>query len=188
MKYFLVMAMLASPALADSPEASVSFSNGAFSGSVGYEAGDLSELKAGVTYAKHDFGKVSTQGYTGILHDFDMDQTKIVNDFRVNYRFSSKFGNYAILNVDYVFDDTEALIVGPTYGAYYAFADNFSSYADVSVFYDALDGFDYLGGEIGGGVSYGLNDTTWLTVGFTRPVDVDWEVENSVYVNTSFVF
>lgn len=190
MKYLVVMAALAAtPVMADAPEVSLSFSKGAFSGSIAYDEGDISEVKAGVTYFEKSLSEnLSSRFYTGASYDFELERTKIVNDFRLNYRVTNKFGAYGIANVDYIFDDENSLIVGPTFGAYYAPADNISVYADITATYDALDSFKYLGAEVGGGVSYGMTEKTWVTVGFTRAVDVEWEAENEFYVNTSFAF
>lgn len=48
--------------------------------------------------------------------------------------------------------------------------------------------FDYVGAEIGGGVSYNVSSNVWMTVGFTRNIDTDWDEENSFYLNTTFVY
>lgn len=178
-----------STAYATETDYSVTIKNDKFM--IGAEVSEdgFSKAMIGASLFKHDLSeKASIEFVTRLERDFDLDRTSLKNDFIYRNRFAERSTVYVIGNVDYHFGEYEGLIIGPTVGMAHSFTDRMSVYGDVTASFDAQDSFNYIGGEIGGGVSYGVNEATWLTVGFTRNFGTDWKRETSVYLNTTFAF
>lgn len=192
MKLFVITAaafLASSAAYATEVDYSVTLRNETFMFGAEVSKDGFSKAMVGATLFRRDLSEKSSFEFVARLErDFDMDRTSLKTDSKYRYRIGNKTTAYLIGNVDYHFGKYEGLIVGPTVGLAHSIADRVSIYGDVTTSFDAKDSFDYIGGEFGGGVSYGVTDTTWLTVGFTRNFGTDWERETSVYINTSFSF
>lgn len=171
-------------------EGSLTVSTGNLFASISGKEGDFNKAKIGYQWFKHGEWEDTWRFriYTGLEYDFDLERTKLVNDFRADRRLGQGWSMYAIANVDYIIDDEDALIIGPTMGLTYSVSDNISLYGDLTFSFDATDSFDYIGGEVGGGVSYGVSENVWLTVGFTRNFATSWDEVTDVYVNTTIRF
>lgn len=170
-------------------EYSVSVKKDSFSYKIGVDEDGISELHIGSEWFKKELGGRNRLSiYSAIEHEFgDYERTKIVNDIKYTKTFENWNGFYAIANIDYDITNKN-LVVGPTFGGFITINDKASVYADMSSSFLANEGFEYIGSEIGAGVSYNIHSNIWLTGGFTRNVDTDWDEKNSYYINTTFVF